>query len=240
MPERAAIVTGASSGIGLAIAQALGAEGYGITVAARRPDKLAAAVEDLRARGYEVEDVAGNMVEEDVIKSVVARHRERFGRLDVLVNNAGLGIGSPIAEAQTKRVDLQIDVNLRAPILYYRECADLLKAAGAEHGSALVVNMSSISGKRGEAWLSTYSATKAGLVGFTQAMNQELAGEGVKSVALCPAFVDTPMTEFIKQSVDADTMIRPSDIAEAVRFLLRLSPHCRVPEIVFERPGETV
>jgi NAD(P)-dependent dehydrogenase (short-subunit alcohol dehydrogenase family) len=236
MPERAAIVTGASSGIGLAIAQVLGEEGYGITAAARRPEKLAAAAEELRAKGHEVVDVAGNMVEEDVIRDVVARHRERFGRLDVLVNSAGIGIGSPIGEAQTKRVDLQIDLNLRAPILFYRECADLLKA----DGGALVVNISSISGKAGEAWLSTYSATKAGLVGFTQAMNKELATDGVKSVALCPAFVDTPMTDFIKEQVDADKMIRPGDIAEAVRFLLRLSPNCLVPEIVFERPGEVV
>jgi NAD(P)-dependent dehydrogenase (short-subunit alcohol dehydrogenase family) len=240
MPARAAIVTGASSGIGLAIAQVLGEEGYGITAAARRPEKLAAAVEALRANGHEVVEVAGNMVEEDVIQTVVARHRERFGRLDVLVNSAGIGIGSPIAEAQTKRVDLQIDLNLRAPILYYRECAELLKAAGAEHRGALVVNLSSISGKAGEAWLSTYSATKAGLVGFTQSMNRELATDGVKSVALCPAFVDTPMTDFIKEQIDPDEMIRPGDIAEAVRFLLRLSPNCLVPEIVFQRPGEAV
>lgn len=238
MPERAAIVTGASSGIGLAISHLLGEEGYGLTAAARRPEKLAAAAQELRAAGYEVEEVAGNMADEEAIKAVVARHRERFGRLDMLVNSAGLGIGSPIAEAPTKRIDLQIDINLRAMILFYRECADLLRAAGAEHRSALVINLSSIAGKVGEAWLSTYSATKAGVVGFTQSMNRELAGDGVRSVALCPGFVDTPMTDFVKEHVDAQDMIRTSDIVEAVRFLLRLSPTCLVPEIVFQRPGE--
>jgi NAD(P)-dependent dehydrogenase (short-subunit alcohol dehydrogenase family) len=241
MAQRAAIVTGASSGIGLAIARMLGEEGYALTVAARRPDKLTAAADGLRADGCEVHDVAGPLSEEGAVQAVVAAHRERYGRLDVLVNNAGVGIGAPVAEVQTKRVDMQLDVNLRSIILFYRECVDLLRAAGAEHRNALVVNTSSISGKRGQAWLSVYSATKAGVIGWTEAMNKELAAEGIKSCALCPAFVDTPMTDFAKQGgVAPDQMIRPQDISEAVRMLLRLSPACIVPEIVFERPGESL
>jgi NAD(P)-dependent dehydrogenase (short-subunit alcohol dehydrogenase family) len=240
MSERAALVTGASSGIGLAIADLLGQEGYGLTVAARRPDKLSAAVEGLRGKGYEVEEVAANLTAEEDIQRVVAAHRERFGRLDVLVNNAGVGVGAPVAEHQTKRVDMQLDLNLRAIILFYRECADLLKAAGAEHRNALVVNLSSIAGKGGAGWLSVYAATKAAVIGWTQSMNKELADEGIKNVALCPGFVDTPMSEFIQGQINPEDMIRPEDIAEAVRFLLRTSPACRVPEIVFERPGETL
>jgi len=81
----------------------------------------------------------------------VAAHRERYGRLDVLVNSAGVGIGAPVAEIQTKRADMQLDLNVRAIVLFYRECADLLRAAGAEHRNALVVNLSSISGKSGAA-----------------------------------------------------------------------------------------
>jgi NAD(P)-dependent dehydrogenase (short-subunit alcohol dehydrogenase family) len=240
MPDRAAIVTGASSGIGLAIADALGAAGHGLTLAARRPEKLTAAADSLRAKGYEVEEVAANMAEEAEIQRVVARHRDRFRRLDVLVNSAGVGIGAPVAEVQAKRVDMQLDVNLRAIVLFYRECADMLRAAGAEHRNALVVNLSSISGKSGQPWLSVYSATKAAVIGFTQAMNKEMATDGVKSVALAPGFVDTPMTDFVKESIAPEEMIRTEDIAEAVRFLLRLSPFCVVPEIVFQRPGEAL
>jgi NAD(P)-dependent dehydrogenase (short-subunit alcohol dehydrogenase family) len=240
MSARAALVTGASSGICLAIAHVLGEEGHGLTVAARRPDKLEVAARELREAGFEVEAVAGNMADEEDVARVVAAHRERYGRLDVLVNGAGVGIGAPVADMQTKRVDMQLDVNLRAPLLFYRETADLLRAAGAEHGNALVVNISSISGKSGEAWLSVYSATKAGLIGFTQAMNKELNGEGIKSVALAPAFVDTPMTDFVKGQIPAEEMIRTSDIAESVRFLLRLSRWCVVGEIVFQRPGAAV
>ena len=238
MPERAALVTGASSGIGFAIARILGEEGYGLTLAARRPEKLAAAAAELRDAGLAIEEVAANMADEADIQRVVAVHRERWGRLDVLVNNAGVGVGATVSDVVAKRVDMQLDVNLRAVILFYRECADLLRAAGAEHRNALVVNMSSISGKSGQPWLSVYSATKAAVIGWTQAMNKELNGEGVKSVALCPGFVDTPMTEFVREHVPQEAMIRPEDIAEAVRYLLKTSPQCVVPEIVFQRSGE--
>jgi NAD(P)-dependent dehydrogenase (short-subunit alcohol dehydrogenase family) len=240
MPDRAALVTGASSGIGLAIAHALGEEGHRLTVAARRPEKLAEAVEELRGAGHDVHAVAANLLSEDDVRRVVAEHRERYGRLDVLVNSAGVGVGAPLAEIETKRVDMQLDLNLRAIVLFYRECADLLRAAGAEHRNALVVNLSSISGKTGQPWLSVYSATKAAVIGWSQAMNKELNSEGIKSVALCPGFVDTPMTAFIREQVSQDDMIKPSDIAESVRFLLRTSPACVVPEIVFQRPGEAL
>jgi NAD(P)-dependent dehydrogenase (short-subunit alcohol dehydrogenase family) len=240
MPDRAALVTGASSGIGYAIANMLGEEGHGLTLAARRPEKLDDAAARLRDAGFEVEAVAGNMADEADVQRVVAAHRARWGRLDVLVNNAGVGVGAAVAEAITKRVDLQLDVNLRAVILFYRECADLLRAAGAEHRNALVVNTSSISGKSGQAWLSVYSATKAAVIGWTQAMNKELNGDGIKSVALCPGFVDTAMTEFVREHVPPEQMIRPEDISEAVRFLLKTSPYCVVPEIVFQRPGEAL
>jgi NAD(P)-dependent dehydrogenase (short-subunit alcohol dehydrogenase family) len=238
--DRAAIVTGASSGIGLAIAHTLGEAGYGLTVAARRPDKLSAAAEELKAKGYEVEEVAADMSEEAEIQRVVARHRDRFRRLDVLVNSAGIGIGAPVAEVQTKRVDMQLDVNLRSIVLFYRECAEMLRAAGAEHRNALVINLSSISGKSGQPWLSVYSATKAAVIGFTQAMNKELGHDGIKSVALAPGFVDTPMTDFVKESIPAEEMITTGDIAAAVRFLLELTPACVVPEIVFQRRNESL
>ena len=240
MPARAAIVTGASSGIGLAIARMLGEEGYAVTAAARRPAELAQAAQELRDAGIEVEEVAGNMADEGDIQRVVAAHEDRFGRLDVLVNNAGVGVGATFDTHATKRVDLQLAVNLRAIVLFYRECAEMLKAAGAEHRNATVVNLSSISGKSGQPWLSVYSATKAGVIGYTQAMNKELNASGIKSVALCPGFVETPMTEFVREHVPAEEMIRVEDIAEAVRYVLHTSPNCVVPEIVFQRPGESV
>jgi len=238
MRDRAAIVTGASRGIGFALAQTLGEEGFALTITARKPDTLERSAGKLREQGFDVEHVAANLREEEAIREVVRRHRERYGRLDVLVNNAGVGVGAAATEHQAKHVDLQLDVNVRAIILFYRECAELLRAAGAEHRNALVVNMASIAGKMPDRWLSVYSATKAAVAAYSMAMNRAFARDGVKSVAFAPGFVDTDMTEYVKGKIPAAEMMRPSDIAEGLRFLLRLSPTCVVPEIVFQRPDE--
>jgi NAD(P)-dependent dehydrogenase (short-subunit alcohol dehydrogenase family) len=236
---RAALITGASSGIGLAIARALGRDGYGLTVSARRPEKLEDAARELADEGIEVSFVAANMAQEEEVVALAQAHRDRFGRLDVLVNNAGLGIGGAIADHETKKLDMQLGVNLRGVYLMTRECIPLLKEAGAEHGKALIVNVSSIAGKHGQGWLAAYSATKAGVVGLTQATHKELSGEGIQATAFCPGFVDTAMTDWV-QGVPREQMIQPEDVAEAVRFLLRTSPACIVPEVQFIRPGDSL
>jgi NAD(P)-dependent dehydrogenase (short-subunit alcohol dehydrogenase family) len=236
--DRAALITGASSGIGLAIARTLGEEGYALTVSARRPEKLEAAAEELRASGLEVQSVAANMTDEDDVVGVFAKHRDAYGRLDALVNNAGVGIGAAMEEIKTKYLDMQLSVNLRALIIGTREGLPMLREAGAEHGKALIVNTASIAGKGGQAWLSVYAATKGAVINFTQSTHREVGDAGIQCTALAPGFVDTPMTEFAKEQVPGEEMIRPEDIGEAVRFLLHTSPNCHVPEIVFTRPGE--
>jgi NAD(P)-dependent dehydrogenase (short-subunit alcohol dehydrogenase family) len=167
LAERAALITGGSSGIGLAIARALGEDGYGVTIAARRPEKLEAAAEELRGAGLDVHSIAANMTDEDAVAGLVSSHKERFGRLDVMVNNAGVGIGEAMHELTTKYVDMQLGVNLRAVIIGTREALPLLREAGAEHRKALIVNTASIAGKSGQPWLSVYSATKAAVIGFS-------------------------------------------------------------------------
>jgi NAD(P)-dependent dehydrogenase (short-subunit alcohol dehydrogenase family) len=237
--DRAALITGGSSGIGLAIARALGEDGYRLTISARRPDKLEAAANELREQGVDVEAVPANMANEEEIRGLVAAHKDRLGRLDVLVNNAGIGIGGAVADAETKKLDLQLDVNLRAVYLLARESIPLLKEAGAEHGKALMANTASIAGKHGQGWLAAYSATKFGVVGLSQALHKELSSDGIQVTAICPAFVATPMTDWVEGQVPKEEMIQPEDIAEAVRFLLRTSRHCVVPEMQFLRPADS-
>ena len=154
----------------------------------------------------------------------------------MLVNNAGVGIGGAIADAETKKLDMQLDVNLRAVYLTTREAIPMLKEAGAEHGKALMANTASIAGKYGQGWLAAYSATKFGVVGLTQAIHKEHGKDGIQATALCPGFVATTMTDWV-EGVPKEEMIQPEDIAEAIRYLLRTSPACMVPELQFIRPA---
>ncbi len=237
---RAALVTGASTGIGLAIAHELAASGHAVTMASRRADRLHAAAEPLRAAGHAVRTHALDVRDAAALAALVAGHRDAYGRLDVLVNSAGLGVVAAAGAIADKHVDLQLDVNLRAVVVLYREALPLLRAAGAEHRNALVVNAASITARRPEVHQSVYAATKAAVIAFTQAMNEELGGDGIKSTALCPGYVDTEMTEFLRDRVPREAMIPLDDIAASVRWLLSLSPQCVVPELPLLRPGGIV
>ena len=238
MADKAALITGGSSGIGLAVARALGEDGYGVTIAARRPDKLEQAAAELRDDGLDVLHVAANMAQEEDIQRMIAAHRERFGRMDLLMNNAGVGIGGLIEAAETKKVDMQLDVNLRAVYLTTRDAIPMLKESG-HNGGSMLINTASIAGKRPQGWLAAYSATKAAVIALTEATGRELANDGVRCTAICPGFVDTPMTDWARgQGVKGEEMIRPEDIAEIVRLLLRLSPAAIIPEVMIIRPQE--
>jgi NAD(P)-dependent dehydrogenase (short-subunit alcohol dehydrogenase family) len=215
---KAALVTGGSRGIGLALARRLADEGYALTLAARAPE---AAARELGCASY-----AGDLRDEDAVRAAVAHHAGVHGRLDVLVNNAGTGMGQDVGELKTSRVDVQLALNLRTPMLFYREAVSLLRASG----DAWVVNVASVAGLDGQPWLSVYSAAKAGLIAFTEAMEKELAADGIRSCAICPGTVDTGLTAYA--GAPRERLIATSDVAEALSFLLRLSPHCRVPQLV--------
>jgi NAD(P)-dependent dehydrogenase (short-subunit alcohol dehydrogenase family) len=223
---QAALVTGGSSGIGFAIARMLREEGYEVTVASRRKERVDAAADELGAHGC-----VANVAEEADCVRLVEAHRERFGRLDVLVNSAGIGIAGTIKELQTKHLDLQLGINLRGLALVTRESIPLLCES-----KGLIVNLASIAGTMPTPGLSIYGATKAAVIALTKSLNYELEEDGVRSTAICPGFVDTPMASWT--GLDAQDMIRAEDCAEMVRMLLRLGPAARIPEIVVERMGE--
>jgi NAD(P)-dependent dehydrogenase (short-subunit alcohol dehydrogenase family) len=235
---RSALVTGGSGGIGSAIAELLCELGYCTTITGRRPERVQAAVERLSQVGPEVYGIPARMEDEEAMRDLVAAHRERFGRLDVLVNNAGIGIVGEPGAVETKHLDMQLSVNVRGLIVLTREALPMLRAAGAEHGKALIANVASLAGKEPEAKLAVYSATKAAVVSYSAATQKALEKDGVQVTALCPGFVDTEMAEFAHDRVDATAMLRPADLADAIRFLLSTSPVCRVPELTMTRPGE--
>jgi NAD(P)-dependent dehydrogenase (short-subunit alcohol dehydrogenase family) len=225
---RAALVTGGSSGIGLAIARALQEEGFDLTLVSRRPEKVEAAAAELGAVA-----VAANVADEDECARVVAEHRERFGRLDVLVNSAGVGVGGSVEDLPAKHLDLQLGVNLRGLFLVTQAAIPLLRES-----RGWIVNLASIAGTVPTPGLATYGATKAAVIALTRSLNAELDADGVRAIALCPGFVDTPMAQW--SGIEPGEMIRPEDCAEVVRMCLRLSPNVRIPQVVLERAGSVV
>jgi NAD(P)-dependent dehydrogenase (short-subunit alcohol dehydrogenase family) len=240
-PERrAALITGGSSGIGLAVAAMLADEGYALTLSARDPAKLAAAADGLRALGADVAVAAADLSDAERAAAVVADHEATYGRLDVLVQSAGIGFHRPLRRQPVKALDLEIGLNFRTPFVVLQAALPMLLRAGAEHRKALVVHVTSFNGVHPAADLASYSATKAALNALSRAAQAEVGNAGVQVTALCPGYVDTPMSDFWSELVPKAEMLRPSDLAEAVRFLLRTSPACRVPEIVLGRGGGTL
>lgn len=239
MAQRTALVTGGSSGIGYAIAKTLGENGFAVTIAGRREEKLRDAAARLRTDQLVINDVVCDASSEDSIVDLVQEHNDKFGTLDVLVNNAGVGIGAAVGDTQTKHLDLQLDVNIRSTVICTREALPMLRDSAKANQTAYIINLASIAGRYGQPWLSIYAATKAAVANWSNGIHKELQNDGIRVTALSPAFVDTPMTEFAQQGgIPGEKMIRPEDLSSAVLWLLSLSPNVRIPEIVFERVGD--
>ena len=222
-----ALITGGSSGIGLAIARALREDGYELTLVARRPEPLEEAAAQLDALA-----VPANLGDADECVRVVAAHAERYGGMDVLVNSAGIGVGGTFAEQDTKKIALQLDVNLRATLVITRESLQHLRVSRGQ-----VITLASIAGTIPTPGLAVYGATKAALIAWTTSLNREEAEHGIRATAISPGFVATRMTEWT--GLPAEEQISPDDIVALVRAVLSLSPMARVPNIVVERLGDT-
>lgn len=223
---RSALVTGGSSGIGYALARMLRDEEYDVTLVARRPDKLEAAAEELGATA-----IPANLADGDDCVRVVAAHADRCGGMDVLVNSAGLGVGGAFADQDTKRIDVQLDVNLRSTLIVTRESLPLLRASKGQ-----IVTIASIAGTIPTPTLAVYGATKAALIAWTSSLNREETEHGVRATAISPGFVATRMTKWT--GLPDEEQISPDDIVTLVRAVLALSPMARVPNIVVERVGD--
>jgi short-subunit dehydrogenase len=232
---RAVLLTGGSRGIGLAVAATVLDQGHTLTLVARDPDRLAQVAADLRAaHGGTVVTCAADLTEPGAPARVVDAHVAEHGRLDVVIANAGKGWVGPLAEMRDSDLSRILPVNVIAPFDLVRAALPHLRAAGAEHGDALVVLVASILGMRPAAGFAAYAASKAALVSLARSTTLEEASNGIRATAVCPAFVATDMTETYQGVSHAD-MLPVSDVAAAVGFLLQLSPGAAVPEIVIGR-----
>jgi len=222
-----ALVTGGSSGIGLAIARMLVEEGFDVTLASRTAEKVQAAAAELGAHA-----IAADVLQPEDCERVVREHVERAGGLEILVNSAGIGIAGRVEDAQLKHIDRQLNINVRGLVLVTQAAIPHLRAS-----RGWIVNLASIAGTQPVPILPIYAASKAAVISLTRSLNADLDADGVRAIAICPGFVDTPMAEFTGMS--SEEMIQPEDCAEVVRMCLRLSPRARVPQVVIERVGST-
>lgn len=224
---RSALITGGSSGIGLAIGRMLRDEGFDVTLASRTAEKVETAAASLGATA-----VVADVSKAEDCERVVQEHVERTGGLDVLVNSAGIGIAGRVEDAQLKHIDRQLAINLRGLVLVSQAAIPHLRET-----RGWIVNLASIAGTQPVPILPIYAATKAAVISLTHSLNADLDDDGVRAIAICPGFVDTPMAEFA--GLPGEEMIQPDDCAEVVRMCLRLSPRARVPQVVIERVGSS-
>jgi NAD(P)-dependent dehydrogenase (short-subunit alcohol dehydrogenase family) len=227
MPDRAAIITGASRGIGFALAEVLGEEGFALTVTARKPEGIERAAGQLQEKGFEVQHLAANMADEDSIRQVVDRHRERYGRLDVLVNNAGTGPPeTPAEDVSVEDFDATVELNLKGTFF----CSQAAGRAMIRQGAGRIVNLSSQAGFVALPGESVYCMTKAAISHLTKCLAVEWGEHGVTVNAVAPTFIETPGTApaLSDPAFRADVEERiaalhrvgtPADVTGAVLFL---------------------
>ncbi|MFF4911060.1 3-oxoacyl-ACP reductase FabG [Streptomyces sp. NPDC001260] len=196
-PRPVALVTGGTSGIGLAVARELAQRGHRVFLCARTEDRVKQTVEDLRAEGLEVEGAAADVRSAESLAALVRTAVDTFGPITVLVNNAGRSGGGPTAGISDELWHDVIDTNLTSVFLLTREVLNNGGITGAEN--ARIINIASTAGKQGVVLGAPYSASKHAVVGFTKALGKELAPAGITVNAVCPGYVETPMAERVRQ-----------------------------------------
>lgn len=196
-PRPVALVTGGTSGIGLAVARELGQRGHRVFLCARTEQNVKQTVEDLRAEGLEVAGTAADVRSAESVAALVRAAVAEFGPISVLVNNAGRSGGGPTASISDELWHDVIDTNLNSVFLLTREVLGHGGITGVAHGR--IINIASTAGKQGVVLGAPYSASKHAVVGFTKAVGKELAPAGITVNAVCPGYVETPMAERVRQ-----------------------------------------
>ncbi len=192
-----AFVTGATSGIGLAVARTLAAQGREVFIVARTAENVSSTVKRLRADGWEADGTTCDVTSTADVRGAVTAAVDRYGRIDVLVNNAGRGGGGVTAELDEDLWLDVVDTNLNS---VFRVTREVLSTGLMDQGPwGRIINIASTGGKQGVVLAAPYSASKHGVIGFTKAVGLELAKTGITVNAVCPGYVETPMAERVRR-----------------------------------------
>jgi NADP-dependent 3-hydroxy acid dehydrogenase YdfG len=241
---RIALVTGASSGIGAAAATTLAAAGATVAVVARRAARLDALVRKIEETGGNALSLPGDVADEQVAQKVVAETAERFGRLDILINSAGIIDSGGVENADTARWRRVLEINLLASLYTSRAAIGPMRA----RGSGDIINISSTAGRRAAVLFNAYSASKFGLTGMTEAMRQEVSRYGIRVCIIEPGatttevsagVVDPTFRESIRQHVSKEGSMLPEDVAAAILFVVSLPPRANVSQLLIRPTSDS-
>ena len=236
MPEttlngQVALVTGASRGIGLAIARTLGRMGAKVAVCARDSEKLKHAAVELGRSGVTALPIQTDVTRSGDLTVLVEKTEASLGPIEILVNNAGIGFFGPVQEASEANWDAVLDTNLKAVFLLSR----LVAPGMIRRRSGQIINIASLAGKNSFAGGSIYCASKWGLLGLTQCMAEDLREYGIRVCAICPGSVATDFSPHAAKNVDK--MLQPDDVAHAVEMILTQAPQSFMSEVLL-RPTQ--
>ncbi|MHC4337686.1 MAG: SDR family NAD(P)-dependent oxidoreductase [Planctomycetota bacterium] len=232
---KVAIVTGASRGVGKAVCLAFAKEGAGIVLAARSVGKLEETAEGVTEVGGRAEIVVGDLCEEEALKNVVKVTKEKFGRLDIVVNNAGVTHSAKLEDTATADWDRLFNVNTRAPFILCREALPLLRKAP----KAYIINIASIVGIKCYPLQSAYTASKHALRGMTKALAEELRDTNVRVHSICPGGIDTDMIGAIRPDIKKEDLMQPEEIAELVVYLVTHKGNAVMDELHIRRAASS-
>lgn len=230
-----AIVTGAGRGIGRCIALTLVQHGARVALAARTASELRAVQAEITAFGGQALCIPTDVSREADVQTLVQRTVAHFGRLDIVVNNAGMGIFGPLAEMTTAQWDRVMAVNARGPFLLCREAIPYLR----QRPRSFIVNITSVVGVKGYANQAAYSASKHAVMGMTKALAREVQADGIRVHAICPGGVNTQMVAQARPDLDRSVLIQPEEIADAVLFLVTRRGNAVIDELHVRRAAST-
>ncbi len=231
LASKVAIVTGASRGIGRAISVSLAKEAARVVLAARSIEKLQETADKIEEAGGKAEIVVTELTEEESIKNLVRTTNEKFNRLDILINNAGVTHSAKLEQTATEEWQRCININARAPFILCREALPLLRKSRP----AYIINIASVVGVKGYPFQSAYTSSKHALRGMTISLAEELKGSNIRVHLLCPGGVDTDMVGSVRPDIPKKDLIKPEEIAELVLYLVTHKGNAVIDELHIRR-----